>query len=140
MLIECVHCLFFVFFSSIIRHTRCALVTGVQTCALPILPTETVYGLAADATSAEAVARIYAVKGRPSFNPLIVHVADLDMAKSIASFSQLAERLAGHFWPGPLPLVLPLKGGSPLASRRSEVRRVGKECVRPGRSRWSRYH
>src|SRR3546814_9935809 len=59
------------------------------------VPTETVYGLAADATSAEAVARIYAVKGRPSFNPLTVHVAELDMAKSIASFSRLEERLAG---------------------------------------------
>src|SRR3546814_20528050 len=52
----------------------------------------------------------------PRFNPLIGHGADLDMAKSIASFSQLAERLAGHFWPGPLTLVLPLKGGSPIAS------------------------
>src|SRR3546814_20615870 len=59
---------------------------------------------------------LFRSKGRPSFNPLIVHVADLDMAKSIASFSRLAERLAGHFWPGPLTLVLPLKGGSPIAS------------------------
>lgn len=80
------------------------------------VPTETVYGLAADATSAEAVAGIYAAKGRPSFNPLIVHVADMDMARSIASFSRLAERLAGHFWPGPLTLVLPLKGDSTIAS------------------------
>jgi L-threonylcarbamoyladenylate synthase len=80
------------------------------------VPTETVYGLAADATSAAAVARIYAAKGRPSFNPLIVHVADMDMARGIARFSPLAEDLAGRFWPGPLTLVLPLREDSGIAA------------------------
>jgi len=80
------------------------------------VPTETVYGLAADATSASAVARIYAAKGRPSFNPLIVHVADMDMARGIARFSPLAEDLAGRFWPGPLTLVLPLRADSGIAA------------------------
>lgn len=72
------------------------------------LPTETVYGLAADATNAEAVARIYAAKGRPSFNPLIVHVADLAAAQRIALFDHAARALAERWWPGPLTLVLPL--------------------------------
>lgn len=71
------------------------------------VPTETVYGLAADATSGEAVARIYAAKGRPSFNPLIVHVLDLAAARSIVAVDAVAERLAEAFWPGPLTLVLP---------------------------------
>lgn len=76
------------------------------------LPTETVYGLAADATNGEAVARIFEAKGRPRFNPLIAHVADLAMAERIAIFSPLAWRLAELFWPGPLTLVLPLKEGA----------------------------
>lgn len=80
------------------------------------ITTETVYGLAADATNPDAVARIYAAKGRPSFNPLIVHVADMDMARSIAHFSPLAEQLAARFWPGPLTLVLPLRNDSDIAS------------------------
>ncbi|HLZ77726.1 MAG TPA: L-threonylcarbamoyladenylate synthase [Sphingomonas sp.] len=79
------------------------------------VPTETVYGLAADATSGEAVARIYAAKGRPSFNPLIVHVASLAEAEALAEFSPVARRLAERFWPGPLTLVLPLRDGSPVA-------------------------
>ncbi len=79
------------------------------------VPTETVYGLAADATSGEAVARIYAAKGRPSFNPLIVHVASLSEAEALAEFSPVARRLADKFWPGPLTLVLPLCDGSPVA-------------------------
>ncbi|MDE2363213.1 MAG: threonylcarbamoyl-AMP synthase [Hyphomicrobiales bacterium] len=70
--------------------------------------TETVYGLGADATSPQAVARIYAAKGRPAFNPLIAHVADTDAARREGRFSPMAERLARHFWPGPLTLVLPL--------------------------------
>lgn len=69
---------------------------------------ETVYGLAADATDPAAVARIYAAKGRPSFNPLIVHVPDLAAARRIALFDADALALAGAFWPGPLTLVLPL--------------------------------
>ena len=86
---------------------------------LVAFPSETVYGLGADACNDTAVARIFAAKQRPSFNPLIVHVATLDMAKSIAEFSEDAETLARRFWPGPLTLVLPLRdhtGISPLVS------------------------
>lgn len=71
------------------------------------MPTETVYGLAADATNGLAVAAIYAAKGRPQFNPLICHVSDLQMAEREALFSPLARDLAARFWPGPLTLVLP---------------------------------
>ena len=78
-------------------------------------PTETVYGLAADATNAEAVAGIYAAKGRPSFNPLIVHVADRRAAEAIAMFDRDARALADAFWPGPLTLVLPLRPDTPIA-------------------------
>ena len=73
------------------------------------VPTETVYGLAADATSAAAVARIYAAKGRPGFNPLIVHVRDLAQAEEIGIFSEQARALAQEHWPGPLTLVVPLR-------------------------------
>lgn len=83
---------------------------------LVILPTETVYGLAADATSGEAVATIYAAKGRPSFNPLIVHVLDLAMVETIADFPPLARLLADSFWPGPLTMVLAKTGETPVAS------------------------
>lgn len=79
------------------------------------IATETVYGLAADATAGEAVARIYGAKGRPSFNPLIVHVETLAMAERIARFDDKARALAS-FWPGPLTLVLPLAEKSPVAS------------------------
>lgn len=71
------------------------------------IPTETVYGLAGDATNGAAVARIFEAKGRPRFNPLIAHVADLTMAGRIADFDPLSTRLAEAFWPGPLTLVLP---------------------------------
>src|SRR5205809_6334576 len=71
------------------------------------VPTETVYGLAADATSAEAVARIYQAKGRPSFNPLIVHVTDVASAERIGRFDERARALADEYWPGPLTLVVP---------------------------------
>lgn len=74
---------------------------------LVAMPTETVYGLAADATSDLAVARIFEAKGRPSFNPLIVHVSGLKMAERQADFSRFARRLALAFWPGPLTLALP---------------------------------
>ena len=70
-------------------------------------PTETVYGLGADATNAEAVARLYQAKGRPSFNPLIAHVSDLNAARRIGQFDAQATALAEAFWPGPLTLVLP---------------------------------
>ena len=80
------------------------------------VPTETVYGLAADATDGAAVAGVYAAKGRPSFNPLIVHVLDVAAAKKLAAFDARAEALAAAFWPGPLTLVLPLKPSSGIAS------------------------
>ena len=76
---------------------------------LVAVPTETVYGLAARADSAEAVARIYAAKQRPSFNPLIVHVHNLEQAQGLARFDARALELAERFWPGPLTLVLPLQ-------------------------------
>lgn len=82
---------------------------------LVAVPTETVYGLAARADSAEAVARIYTAKGRPDFNPLIVHVADLVQAQRYAVFEDAASRLAAQHWPGPLTLVLPLRDGADLA-------------------------
>ncbi|MEM8622245.1 MAG: L-threonylcarbamoyladenylate synthase [Pseudomonadota bacterium] len=75
---------------------------------LVAFPTETVYGLGADARSPKAVAEVYRAKGRPSANPLIVHVADLQAAAEIARFGPMAMRLAEAFWPGPLTLVLPL--------------------------------
>jgi L-threonylcarbamoyladenylate synthase len=71
------------------------------------LPTETVYGLGADAINAEAVAKIFAAKGRPHFNPLISHVASLEAAEALGMFSPLARKLAEAFWPGPLSLVVP---------------------------------
>ncbi|MES2120739.1 MAG: L-threonylcarbamoyladenylate synthase [Pseudomonadota bacterium] len=80
------------------------------------IATETVYGLAADATNAEAVARIYEAKGRPSFNPLIVHVSDIAAAKRVGKFSEEALALASEHWPGPLTLVVPLREDAPIAS------------------------
>jgi L-threonylcarbamoyladenylate synthase len=80
------------------------------------VPTETVYGLAGDATNGAAVATIYAAKGRPSFNPLIVHVPDLEAAEAIAVFGEAARALATAHWPGPLTLVLPLRADSGIAS------------------------
>ncbi len=73
------------------------------------IPTETVYGLAGDATNGDAVAQIFEAKGRPRFNPLIAHVSGRFMAEGIAEFGPLAEKLADTFWPGPLTLVLPLR-------------------------------
>lgn len=83
---------------------------------LVAVPTETVYGLAARADRAEAVAGIYRAKGRPSFNPLIVHVAAPADARALALFDDRAERLAAAFWPGALTLVLPLREGAPVAA------------------------
>lgn len=80
------------------------------------VPTETVYGLAADAGDGEAVARIYAAKGRPSFNPLIVHVAGLEQAARIGRFDARARELAERWWPGPLTLVVPLREDARIAS------------------------
>ena len=82
---------------------------------LVAFPTETVYGLGADATDGAAVARLYAAKGRPSFNPLIAHVPDVAAARGLAVFNAPAERLATAFWPGPLTLVLPKTATCPVA-------------------------
>lgn len=82
---------------------------------LVALPTETVYGLAARADRAEAVAAIYRAKGRPDFNPLIVHVPSVEAARQLAVLDERAERLAAEFWPGALTLVLPLRGDAPVA-------------------------
>jgi L-threonylcarbamoyladenylate synthase len=88
-----------------------AAVTAAAQClaggGLVAFPTETVYGLGADATNAAAIARLYQAKGRPAFNPLIAHVRDIDAARRIARFDASAAALAQAFWPGPLTLVLP---------------------------------
>jgi len=82
---------------------------------LVALPTETVYGLAARADSDDAVAGIYRAKGRPSFNPLIVHVPSIASAQAIAVFDSRADALAAEFWPGALTLVLPLRGDAAIS-------------------------
>ena len=92
---------------------------------LVAFPTETVYGLGADATNARAVARLYEAKGRPSFNPLIAHVGDLQAAKRIARFEDKSLRLAEAFWPGPLTLVLPKASGCPV----SDLATAGLETI-----------
>ena len=86
---------------------------------LVAFPTETVYGLGADARDDRAVAGIFAAKGRPAFNPLIVHVSDTAAATALAEFSAPAIALAAGFWPGPLTLVLPRRAGAALADRTS---------------------
>lgn len=88
-------------------------------------PTETVYGLGADATAGEAVARIYEAKQRPRFNPLIAHLADADEAFSHGVFDADARLLAKTFWPGPLTLVVPMAPGSPV----SDLARAGLSSV-----------
>ncbi len=92
---------------------------------LVAFPTETVYGLGADARSAEAVAGIYAAKGRPRFNPLIAHVADVDAALALGAFGPDALALARAFWPGPLTLVVPVAPGSTV----SDLARAGLDSV-----------
>ena len=92
---------------------------------LVAFPTETVYGLGADATNARAVARLYEAKGRPSFNPLIAHVSDLQAARRIACFDDRSLRLAAAFWPGPMTLVLPKASGCPV----SDLATAGLETV-----------
>ena len=90
-------------------------VSALLSGAPVIVPTETVYGLAADATAEKAVQAIYAAKGRPSNNPLICHVADMAMAREIADFQADLEALAKKFWPGPLTIVAPLKQDARIA-------------------------
>ena len=87
----------------------------IRAGGLVAMPTETVYGLAADATSDTAVARIFEAKGRPRFNPLIIHVSGEEMAKSLTVFSPLAEKLAAAFWPGALTMVLPRRADCGLS-------------------------
>lgn len=82
---------------------------------LVAFPTETVYGLGADARNDRAVAAVFAAKGRPSFNPLIVHVPDWQAARDLCEFNDTAERLADAFWPGALTLVLPLRHGARIS-------------------------
>jgi L-threonylcarbamoyladenylate synthase len=89
-------------------ETIAAAAACLRAGGLVATPTETVYGLAANATSDAAVAAIFAAKGRPAFNPLIAHVLDIEQARRHAMFGQDAERLAQAFWPGPLTLVLPV--------------------------------
>lgn len=97
--------------------------------ALVAMPTETVYGLAADASNGRAVAAIYEAKGRPSFNPLIAHVADMAMADEIAALDPLSRKLAEHFWPGPLTLVLPLNIDAPISSLvTAGLKTIGLRC------------
>ena len=100
------------------KADRAAIAEAVRLLAagsLVAFPTETVYGVGADATNGQAVARIYEVKGRPTFNPLIAPVIDLEAARALGRFSADAMRLAEAFWPGPLTLVLPQTAGCPVA-------------------------
>lgn len=92
---------------------------------LILLPTETVYGLGADAADANAVASVFSAKGRPQFNPLITHVASLEAARTIGHFNEAAEALAIAFWPGPLTLVLPVVDHS----RVCDLARAGLDSV-----------
>jgi L-threonylcarbamoyladenylate synthase len=96
--------------AAIAAAARCLAAGG-----LAAFPTETVYGLGADACQGEAVARLYAAKGRPAFNPLIAHVADLAAARRLGIFNADAERLAAAFWPGPLTLVLRKRADCPVS-------------------------
>ena len=113
-----------------IQHAAVALKRG----ELVILPTETVYGLAADAANGEAVARIFEAKGRPRFNPLIAHVADAARAERIAMLDDRARRLADAFWPGPLTLVAPIRDRAAVC----DLARAGLDTVAvrvPGHTR-----
>ena len=113
----------------------------LQNGDLVAFPTETVYGLGADARSAGAVAQIYQTKGRPAFNPLIVHVADVAGARQIAEWSARAGALADAFWPGPLTLILPSRGavcaavsaGLPTVAVRVPAHPVALELLRQSR-------
>lgn len=102
-----------------------AAVEALRGRRLVILPTETVYGLAADAGDAAAVAAIFEAKGRPRFNPLISHVADAQAARALAQFDAQANALADAFWPGPLTLVLPVLDND----RISDLARAGLDSV-----------
>lgn len=100
-------------------------VEALRAGGLVILPTETVYGLAADAADPLAVARVYAAKSRPSFNPLIAHVADVEAARRIAVLDERAEQLAAAFWPGPLTIVAPVRNTAAVC----DLARAGLDTV-----------
>jgi len=89
---------------------------ALRTGGLVAMPTETVYGLAADAGDGKAVAALYAAKERPTFNPLISHVTGLEMAEQLGRFNTVARKLAAAFWPGPLTLVVPRSDACPVSS------------------------
>jgi L-threonylcarbamoyladenylate synthase len=88
----------------------------LQNGKLVVFPTETVYGLGGDATQESAINKIYTLKNRPSYNPLIIHVSDLAMAESLAHFDSRAHSLATSLWPGPLTLILPAKNANGIAT------------------------
>jgi L-threonylcarbamoyladenylate synthase len=114
--------------TAILPAGEAAIAAAAQTLAdggLVAFPTETVYGLGADATNAFAIARLYQAKGRPAFNPLISHVSDLASAGAIGRFDATALALAEAFWPGPLTLVLPRAAGCPVA----ELATAGLETI-----------
>ena len=103
---------------TIVTATRAAISDAAEALRagrLVAFPTETVYGLGADATNAGAVAAVFEAKGRPRFNPLIVHVASVEAAAALGQLTKLAHKLADAFWPGPLTLVLPKHVGCPVA-------------------------
>lgn len=100
---------------SVSTESLAAAAAALQDGRLVAFPTETVYGLGADSTNDTAVARIFATKGRPQFNPLIVHVAHADEVPNIATPDRLANELMLRFWPGPLTLVLPRAEDSPVS-------------------------
>lgn len=108
-----------------IEEAISAAVAALAAGRLVGLPTETVYGLGADATDGRAVAAIYAAKGRPRFNPLIAHVPDLTAAERHGILPEAARRLARRFWPGPLTLVVPKRPDSPI----SELATAGLDTI-----------
>ncbi|HEY9090077.1 L-threonylcarbamoyladenylate synthase [Parasphingorhabdus sp.] len=97
------------------KEALAAAAQRLQSGKLVAVPTETVYGLAADASNADAIADIYRTKGRPDFNPLIVHVSNLAAARKLGEFNALATRLAEQFWPGPLTIIVPKTPVCPAA-------------------------
>jgi hypothetical protein len=117
-----------------------AAVHGLSQGGLVAFPTETVYGLGADASNARAIARLYQAKGRPAFNPLIAHVVDLEAAMRLARFDATAIALARAFWPGPLTLVLPKSencpGSTPSPSGCPPMPWRGTSCARSGGPLW----
>ena len=97
----------------------------VRSGALVAFPTETVYGLGADATNPAAVARIFAAKGRPFFNPLISHVPDIATARQLGQLNETAEALAQAYWPGPMTLIVPVRGGGTVC----DLARAGLDTI-----------